>query len=164
MRPCQRVTSSLPSVVKHKLCGAPCSGIMCSDPQVCTTRSLFIDDLIMTMNTNAFLYEELKYTLDDQIKIFTNSKARFSMLLSIWQLTERTCTQRLSRRRKEEVEKEYKASGRLGCERIKWIMFHACALIVVHNAMVETSAGCPGNQIVDCDDASPRSSTSHRHH
>ena len=39
-----------------------------------------LDEQTMMINKNAFLLDELKVTLNDQLKIFTNSKVRFSML------------------------------------------------------------------------------------
>ena len=41
-----------------------------------------VDELTMEMNKNAFMFEELKMELNDQIQILSNSKARFSMMLS----------------------------------------------------------------------------------
>merc|ERR1712166_1568058 len=41
-----------------------------------------VDELTMEMNKNAFMFEELKMELNDQIQILANSKARFSMMLS----------------------------------------------------------------------------------
>ena len=39
-----------------------------------------INELTMEMNKNALVFDELKITLDDQIKIFVNSKPRISIL------------------------------------------------------------------------------------
>ena len=39
-----------------------------------------INELTMEMNENALVFDELKITLDDQIKIFVNSKPRISIL------------------------------------------------------------------------------------
>ena len=53
--------------------------------------------------------------------------------------------------KKMELEKAYRAFMGRCCERIKWIMFQdMCALIVVRNAVVESSE-CPGAEIIDCD-------------
>ena len=41
-----------------------------------------VDELTMEMNKNSFLFEELKISLNDQIQLLANSKARFSMMLS----------------------------------------------------------------------------------
>ena len=41
-----------------------------------------VDELTMEMNKNAYMFEELKITLNDQIRLLANSKARFSMKLS----------------------------------------------------------------------------------
>ena len=38
-----------------------------------------VDELTMEMNKNAFMFEELKMELNDQIQILSNSKARFSL-------------------------------------------------------------------------------------
>merc|ERR1719157_290583 len=75
-------------------CAPSGGGIMCSpDPPDCgllhDKLSLMwgdykdkVDELTMDMNKNAFLFEELKMELNDQIQILANSKARFSMMLS----------------------------------------------------------------------------------
>jgi len=75
-------------------CGPSGGGIMCSpDPPDCgllhDKLSLMwgdykdkVDELTMEMNKNAYLFEELKMELNDQIQILTNSKARFSMMVS----------------------------------------------------------------------------------
>lgn len=53
---------------------------------------------------------------------------------------------------KHDVDVAYIDFMKLCCERVKWIMFQdMCALIVVRNAVLETSTVCPGTTIVDCD-------------
>ena len=75
-------------------CGPSGGGIMCSpDPPDCgllhDKLSLMwgdykdkVDELTMEMNKNAYLFEELKITLNDQITMLANTKARFAMMLS----------------------------------------------------------------------------------
>merc|ERR1719503_314606 len=75
-------------------CGPGKGGIMCSpEPPDCgllhDKLSLMwgdykdkVDELTMEMNKNAYLFEELKFTLNDQIQLLSNSKARFAMMLS----------------------------------------------------------------------------------
>ena len=41
-----------------------------------------VDELTMEMNKNPCLFEELKITLNDQITLLSNTKARFAMMLS----------------------------------------------------------------------------------
>merc|ERR1719443_497409 len=41
-----------------------------------------VDELQMEMNKNEFEFEELKFNLNDQIRVLSASKARFSMQLS----------------------------------------------------------------------------------
>merc|ERR1719230_944296 len=147
-------------------CGAPGGGIMCSpDPPDCgllhDKLSLMwgdykdkVDELTMEMNKNAFLFEELKIELNDQIQILTNSKARFSMMLS--EARSNLAADREEVKAKEQqkldLEKAYLDFMKLCCERVKWIMFQdMCALIVVRNAVLESSTTCPGTEIVDCD-------------
>jgi len=147
-------------------CGPSGGGIMCSpDPPDCgllhDKLSLMwgdykdkVDELTMEMNKNAFLFEELKITLNDQIQILANSKARFSMMLS--EARSNLAADREEVKAKEfqklDVDKAYLAFMKLCCERVKWIMFQdMCALIVVRNAVLEGSSTCPGQQIVDCD-------------
>ena len=44
-----------------------------------------------------------------------------------------------------DLEKAYLAFMKLCCERVKWIMLQdMCALIVVRNAVLESSTTCPG--------------------
>lgn len=113
-----------------------------------------VDELTMEMNKNAYLFEELQITLNDQIQILTNSKARFAMLLSEARSNLAADREEIKAKnqQKTELEKVYIAEMKKCCERVKWIMFQdMCALIVVRNAVLETSTECPGNQIVDCD-------------
>jgi len=113
-----------------------------------------VDELTMEMNKNAYIFEELKLTLNDQIKVLTNSKARFSMMLS--ESRSNLAADREEKKSKElqkqDLEKAYLRFMRRCCERVKWIMFQdMCALIVVRNAVLESSTECPGTEIVDCD-------------
>jgi len=108
----------------------------------------------MEMNKNAYLFEELGFELNDQIQILANSKARFSMMLS--EARSNLAADREEVKAKEQqkldLEKAYLDFMKKCCERVKWIMFQdMCALIVVRNAVLETSADCPGQTIVDCD-------------
>jgi len=147
-------------------CGPSGGGIMCSpDPPDCgllhDKLSLMwgdykdkVDELTMEMNKNSFQFEELKISLNDQIQILANSKARFSMMLS--EARSNLAADREEVKAKEfqklDVDKAYLAFMKLCCERVKWIMFQdMCALIVVRNAVLESSTTCPGTEIVDCD-------------
>jgi len=147
-------------------CAPSGGGIMCSpDPPDCgllhDKLSLMwgdykdkVDELTMEMNKNAYLFEELQITLNDQIKILTNSKARFSMMLS--EARSNLAADREEVKSKEaqklELDKVYLAFMKKCCERVKWIMFQdMCALIVVRNAVLEGSSDCPGTEIIDCD-------------
>jgi len=147
-------------------CAPSGGGIMCSpDPPDCgllhDKLSLMwgdykdkVDELTMEMNKNAYLFEELKITLNDQITLLANSKARFSMMLS--EARSNLAADREEVKAKEmqklDVDEAYLAFMKLCCERVKWIMFQdMCALIVVRNAVMESSTTCPGQEIVDCD-------------
>jgi len=147
-------------------CGPSGGGIMCSpDPPDCgllhDKLSLMwgdykdkVDELTMEMNKNAYLFEELKITLNDQITLLSNTKARFAMMLS--EARSNLAADREEVKAKEQqkldLEKAYLDFMKKCCERVKWIMFQdMCALIVVRNAVLETSADCPGQEIVDCD-------------
>jgi len=147
-------------------CGPSGGGIMCSpDPIDCgllhDKLSLMwgdykdkVDELTMEMNKNAFLFEELKMELNDQIQILTNSKARFGMMLS--EARSNLASDREEVKAKEQqklnVDEQYIAFMKKCCERVKWIMFQdMCALIVVRNAVLESSSTCPGEEIVDCE-------------
>jgi hypothetical protein len=147
-------------------CGPSGGGIMCSpDPPDCgllhDKLSLMwgdykdkVDELTMEMNKNAYLFEELKYTLNDQIQLLANSKARFAMMLSEARsnLAADREEVKAKEQQKQDLEKAYIAFMKKCCERVKWIMFQdMCALIVVRNAVMESSSTCPGLEIVDCD-------------
>merc|ERR1719191_566985 len=92
--------------------------------------------------------------MNDQIQILTNSKARFAMMLS--EARSNLAADREEVKAKEQqkldLEKAYLDFMKKCCERVKWIMFQdMCALIVVRNAVLETSIECPGESIVDCE-------------
>jgi len=147
-------------------CGPSGGGIMCS-PDVPDCGLLHdklslmwgdykdkVDELTMEMNKNAYLFEELKITLNDQITMLSNTKARFAMMLS--EARSNLAADREEVKAKEQqkldVDKGYIAFMKKCCERVKWIMFQdMCAIIVVRNAVLETSSDCPGDQIVDCE-------------
>jgi hypothetical protein len=147
-------------------CGPTGGGIMCSpDPPDCgllhDKLSLMwgdykdkVDELTMDMNKNAFMFEELKITLNDQITLLANTKARFSMMLSEARsnLAADREEVKAKEQQKEEVDKNYIEEMKKCCERVKWIMFQdMCALIVVRNSVLSTSQACPGDEIVDCE-------------
>jgi len=113
-----------------------------------------VDELTMDMNKNAFMFEELKITLNDQIQILVNSKARFSMMLSEARSNLAADREEIKAKhmQKDELDKVYLEEMKKCCERVKWIMFQdMCALIVVRNAVLADSSACPGNAIADCD-------------
>jgi len=147
-------------------CGPSGGGIMCTkEPVDCgllhDKLSLMwgdykdkVDELTMEMNKNEFMFEELKMELNDQIQILSNSKARFSMMLS--ESRSNLAADREEVKAKEmqklNVDKAYIEFMKKCCERVKWIMFQdMCALIVVRNAVLEDSNTCPGESIVDCE-------------
>jgi len=147
-------------------CGPSGGGIMCSpDPPDCgllhDKLSLMwgdykdqVDELTMEMNKNAYLFEELKITLNDQIRLLTNSKARFAQMLAETRsnLAADRAEMMEKNMQKADVEKSFLRFMRKCCDRVKWIMFQdMCALIVVRNAVLEGSTECPGASIVDCD-------------
>jgi len=113
-----------------------------------------VDELMMEMNKNAFEWEELKYNLNSQLKVLTSSKSRFSMLLS--EARSNMAADRSEKKEKEaqktELDSEYYAFMKACKKRITWIMYQdMCAIIVVRNAVLETSTVCPSASINDCD-------------
>jgi hypothetical protein len=147
-------------------CGPGGGGIMCSPtPPDCgllhDKLSLMwgnykdkVDELTMEMNKNAYIFEELKITLNDQITLLANTKARFAMMLSEARsnLAADREEVKAKQQQKEDVEKNYIAFMKKCCERVKWIMFQdMCALIVVRNSVLAGDAICPGATIVDCE-------------
>jgi len=147
-------------------CGPSKGGIMCSpEPPDCgllhDKLSLMwgdykdkVDELTMEMNKNAFMFEELKITLNDQIQIMVNTKARFAMMLSEARsnLAADRSEVKSKQQQKDELDRVYIDEMKKCCERIKWIMFQdMCAIIVVRNSVLSTSGECPGNAIADCD-------------
>lgn len=113
-----------------------------------------VDELQMEMNKNDFEWEELKFNLNDQIKILTGTKARFSM-----QLAESRSNMAADREekkekeaQKEDLDRDYNAFMKACKKRISWIFYQdMCAIIVVRNAVLETSTVCPSASIDDCD-------------
>merc|ERR1719181_1719398 len=113
-----------------------------------------VDELQMEMNKNQFEFEELKFNLNDQLRVLTSTKARFSMQLS-------ESRSNMAADRQEKIEKEaqksdldrdYYAFMKACKKRITWIMYQdMCAIIVVRNAVLETSTVCPSASIDDCD-------------
>merc|ERR1719329_1231386 len=99
-------------------------------------------------------WEELKFNLNAQIKILTSSKARFSMQLS--EARSNMAADREEKKekegQKEDLDKDYYAFMHACKKRITWIMYQdMCAIIVVRNAVLETSTVCPSASIDDCD-------------
>merc|ERR1719420_99308 len=108
----------------------------------------------MTMNKNRFEYEELKVTLNDQIRILGTSKARFSQQLAEARSNLAADREEMKEKniQKVDLEKDYKEYMHACKVRIEWIMYQdMCALIVVRNAVMTTSTVCPGEQITDCE-------------
>lgn len=113
-----------------------------------------VDELQMEMNKNQFEWEELKFNLNDQIRVLTSTKARFSMQLS--EARSNMAADRSEKKekegQKEELDKDYYAFMKACKKRITWIMYQdMCAIIVVRNAVLETSTVCPSASIDDCD-------------
>merc|ERR1719265_2743346 len=113
-----------------------------------------VDELQMEMNKNEFEWEELKFNLNAQIKILGASKARFSMQLS--EARSNMAADREEKKekegQKEDLDKDYYAFMKACKKRITWIMYQdMCAIIVVRNAVLETSTVCPSASIDDCD-------------
>jgi len=113
-----------------------------------------VDELMMEMNKNEFEWEELKYNLNAQIKVLSSSKARFSQLLS--EARSNMAADRSEKKekegQKEELDKDYYSFMKACKKRITWIMYQdMCAIIVVRNAVLETSTVCPSASIDDCD-------------
>jgi len=147
-------------------CGPSSGGIMCSpEPPDCgllhDKLSLMwgdykdkVDALRFEMSKNEYMWEELKQNFEDQIKVLVNSKVRFSMMLSEARTNLVSDREELVNKihQKAALEKTFKDYMKLCCERVKWIMFQdMCALIVVRNAVLESSTVCPGEEIIDCE-------------
>ena len=113
-----------------------------------------VDELQMEMNKNQYEFEELKFNLNDQLRVLTSTKARFSMQLS--ESRSNMAADRQEKKEKEEqkteLDKDYYAFMKACKKRITWIMYQdMCAIIVVRNAVLETSTVCPSASIDDCD-------------
>jgi len=113
-----------------------------------------VDELQMEMNKNQFEWEELKFNLNDQIRVLTSTKARFSMSLS--ESRSNMASDRSEKKEKEaqrtDLDTDYYAFMKSCKKRITWIMYQdMCAIIVVRNAVLETSTVCPSASINDCD-------------
>ena len=113
-----------------------------------------VDELTMEMNKHAYLFEELKIPLNDQITLLSNTKARIAMMLSEARSNLAADREEVKSKQQQklDLEKAYIDFMKKCCEHVKWITFQdMCALIVVRNAVLETSSDCPGQEIVDCD-------------
>jgi len=113
-----------------------------------------VDELQMEMNKNEFEWEELKFNLNSQIKTLSSSKSRFSMQLA--ESRSNMAADRSEKKEKEEQKDEldtgYYSFMHECKKRITWIMYQdMCAIIVVRNAVLETSTVCPSASIDDCD-------------
>jgi len=113
-----------------------------------------VDELQMEMNKNEYEWEELKYNLNAQIKGLSSSKARFSMQLA--ESRSNMAADRSEKKEKEEqkseLDRDYYAFMKACKKRITWIMYQdMCAIVVVRNAVLETSTVCPSASIDDCD-------------
>jgi len=113
-----------------------------------------VDELQMIMNKNEFEFEELKMNLNDQIRVLSGSKARFSMQLS--EARSNMAADRSEKKekesQKEDLDKAYYAEMKACKKRIMWILYQdMCALVVVRNSVLETSTVCPSASINDCD-------------
>merc|ERR1719272_1580660 len=92
-----------------------------------------VDELQMEMNKNQFEFEDLKFNLNDQLRVLTNTKSRFSM-----QLAESRSNMAADREEKKEKEaqktdldRDYYAFMKACKKRITWIMYQdMCAIIV----------------------------------
>ena len=102
------------------------------------------------MNKNAYMFEELKIMLNDPITLLANTKARCAMMLSEGRsnLAADWEEVKTKEQQKEDVDKNVLIflGVNIGFmnkyrERVRWIMFQdMCALIVVRNAVLETSS------------------------
>jgi len=113
-----------------------------------------VDELTMQMSQNEFEYEELKMNLNEQIRLLTTSKGRFSMQLS--EARSNLAGDRSEKKAKEsqkiDLDKAYYEEMENCKKRITWIMYQdMCALIVVRNAVLADSSTCPAASINDCD-------------
>jgi len=113
-----------------------------------------VDELQMEMNKNQYEFEELKFNLNDQLRVLTNTKSRFSMQLS--ESRSNMAADREEKKEKEaqktDLDRDYYAFMKACKKRITWIMYQdMCAIIVVRNAVLETSTVCPSASIDDCD-------------
>jgi len=113
-----------------------------------------VDELQMEMNKNEFEWEELKYNLNAQIKVLSSSKSRFSMQLSESRsnMAADREEKKVKEEQKQDLDRDYYSFMHSCKKRIAWIMYQdMCAIIVVRNAVLETSTVCPSASIDDCD-------------
>jgi uncharacterized protein YegL len=113
-----------------------------------------VDELQMEMNENEYEFEELKMNLNEQISILSTSKGRFSMQLA--EARSNLAADRSEKKEKEdqrvELDRAFHEFMERCKKRITWITQQdMCAIIVVRNAVLETSTTCPAAQIKDCD-------------
>jgi len=113
-----------------------------------------VDELSMEIAKNEDKWNELKESLNAQIGLLSNKKAKLSQLLS-----EATANLNLDRQEKKDknvekrtLDEEYQAYMKQCKKRIEWIMYQdMCSIKVVRNALMESSTDCPTSSITDCD-------------
>lgn len=110
--------------------------------------------LQMQMNKNEYEFTELKMMFNDQIRVLTTSKARFSMQLA--EARSNLASDREEKKNKElqkvDLERDYTRYMQDCKKRIMWIMYQdMCAVIVVRNSLLQSSTVCPTPSINDCD-------------
>jgi uncharacterized protein YegL len=113
-----------------------------------------VDELQMEMNENEYEFEELKMNLNEQISILVTSKGRFSMQLA--EARSNLAADRSEKKEKEdqrvELDRAFHEFMERCKKRITWITQQdMCAIIVVRNAVLETSQTCNPAQFKDCD-------------
>ena len=128
-----------------------------------------VDELQMEMNKNDFEWEELKFNLNDQIKILGGTKARFSMQLA--EARSNMAADRAEKKEKEvqksELDHDYELMMKACKKRISWIFSRTCVPLLlsvtlcwrrapyVHQHPSTTAMWMLGYRQSACDDACP---------
>jgi len=113
-----------------------------------------VDELTMDMMKNQIEFEELKFSLNSQIRLLVTAKARFIQLLAEARSNLAADRTELKAKysQKKNLNKQYYSYMSACKKRIQWIMYQdMCAIKVVRNAVLENSTKCPSETIQDCE-------------
>lgn len=112
-----------------------------------------VDELQATMDKNEFAFNNLKNSLNQQIEVMRNSKARFNIGLNEAVANLAADREEMAQKEAERqvLEKEYKDYMKACKKRIEWIMYQdMCSYLKVRATVMKFSKVSPPDKITDC--------------